>query len=126
MLYCSGGDLKYLFNKELWLLDLLIEKDQKSVPIPIQHQYTFPYIKYNLVLYSQKVNHKLQNRPKNLFSSQNWVPLKWQILYPNIWELPPSSYNQAMMSRENFISILQSKVYCNTFCVQYPILPMIS
>ena len=30
-------------NKQLSLLDFLIEKDQKSVPIPIQHQYTFPY-----------------------------------------------------------------------------------
>ena len=31
-------------NKQLSLLDLLIENDQKSVPIPIQHQYTFPYL----------------------------------------------------------------------------------
>ena len=30
-------------NKQLSLLDLLIEKDQKSVPILIQHQYIFPY-----------------------------------------------------------------------------------
>ena len=30
-------------NKQLSLLDLLIEKNQKSVPIPIQYQYTFPY-----------------------------------------------------------------------------------
>ena len=29
-------------SKELSLLDLLIEKDQKSVPVPIQHKYTFP------------------------------------------------------------------------------------
>ena len=32
-------------NKQLRLLDLLTKKDQKSVPIPIQHQYTFPYFK---------------------------------------------------------------------------------
>ena len=32
-------------NKQLSLLDLSIEKDQKSVPFPIQHQYTFPYFK---------------------------------------------------------------------------------
>ena len=30
-------------NKQPSLLDLSIAKDQKSVPIPIQHQYTFPY-----------------------------------------------------------------------------------
>ena len=30
-------------NKQLSLLDLLIDKYQKSVPIPIQHQYTLPY-----------------------------------------------------------------------------------
>ena len=30
-------------NKKLWLLDLLTKKDQKSVPIPIQHQDTFLY-----------------------------------------------------------------------------------
>ena len=30
-------------NKQLSLLDLLTEKDQESVTIPIQHQYTFPY-----------------------------------------------------------------------------------
>ena len=59
-------------NKQLSLLDLLIEKDQKSVPIPIQHQYTFPYSE-NKVQFSvpwesdQKVNYKLKHRPQNFY-----------------------------------------------------------
>ena len=32
-------------NEQLSLLDLLIEKHHKSVPIPIQHQHIFPYFK---------------------------------------------------------------------------------
>ena len=32
-------------NEQLSLLDLLIEKHHKSVPVPIQHQYIFPYFK---------------------------------------------------------------------------------
>ena len=35
-------------NKQLSLLDLLIEKDRKSVSIPIQHQYTFPYFEHKI------------------------------------------------------------------------------
>ena len=35
-------------NKQLSFLDLLIDKDQKSVPIPIQHQYIFPYIEIKI------------------------------------------------------------------------------
>ena len=32
-------------NEQLWLLDLLIEKHRKAVPIPIQHQHIFPYFR---------------------------------------------------------------------------------
>ena len=65
-------------NKQLWVLDLLTKKDQKSVPIPIQHQYTFPYFENKTQITvpwesDQKVNCKLKIDPKFLFSSQNWV-----------------------------------------------------
>ena len=59
-------------NEQLLLLDLLIEKHHKSVPVPIQHQHIFPYFKNKIqfsVLWEsdQKVNHKLKNRPKNFY-----------------------------------------------------------
>ena len=37
-------------NKQLPLLDLTIEKDQKSVPVPIQHQQTIPYFENKIQL----------------------------------------------------------------------------
>ena len=34
--------------------------------------------------------YKLQNRPKNIFSSQKCTLKKWHIPYPIMWKLPPS------------------------------------
>ena len=56
-------------NNNFDYLICLTKKDQKSVPIPIQHKYTFPYFK-NKIQFSvpwqseQKVNYKLKIDPK--------------------------------------------------------------
>ena len=91
-------------NEQLCSLDLLIEKCHKSVPIPIQHQHIFPY---NLVFFEksyQKVNYKLKNKPKNFYFPAKTVFHEngTSYIYANKWELPPSPYNQAMMSRKKF------------------------
>ena len=93
-------------NEQLRLLEL-IEKHHKSAPIPIQHQHIFPYFK-NKIQFSvlrksdQKVNYKPKNRPQNFY-----LPAKTEChkngtsyICQYIWELPPSPYNQAMMSRK--------------------------
>ena len=50
-------------NKQLSLLDLLTEKDQKSVPIPIQHEHTFPYFenKCNLVFHENLIRKLIES-----------------------------------------------------------------
>ena len=100
-------------NEQLWLFDLLTEKHHKSVPIPIQHQHIFPYFK-NKIQFSvlsesyQKVNYKLKNRPKNFYFQAKTECHKngTSYIYANKLELPPSPYNQAMMSRKGLVSIL--------------------